>query len=228
MSRSAAQREAARTKKQRQRDRKRLAVRLAVEREAEMREATAEYLAPAIMRQSITSPDGRMLVGPRVLVTEGKPARSNALEMEIGLTNRDFTDAMKDAMKKFRLDWSDVGVGINVAAVDYLRSGGGCGGSGGHQAILEQVRARVRLEGAMAHLGAFAPMVCRVVLDCVPISVWVLEGDPIRTPPEGVADVLLALARLVSFYDPPSTKRVVIRTIGPRREEYTTDVDVDA
>lgn len=169
--------------------------------------------------------DARMLIGPRVRIIAGKPARSNALEMEIGLKNREFTDAMKDAIKRLQLDWSDVGAGVNVAAVDYLRSGGGGGGDGGHQALMEQVRARARLEGAMTFLGAYAPGVCRVVLDNVPIAVWVLETDPVQTVREGVAWILGALGRLVMFYDPPSTKRVQIRTLGPQRSEYSMEVE---
>lgn len=165
-----------------------------------------------------------MLTGPRVRIINGRPERTNALEMEIGLKNPEFTVMRRWAAKEFMLDWDDVGAGVNVAAVDYLRSSGGTGGDGGHRALMEQVQARARLEGAMAMLGAFAPGVCRVVLDRVPISVWVQEGEPACTVREGVAWLMLALDRLVLFYDPPSSKRVVIRTIGPPRADYTTEV----
>jgi hypothetical protein len=91
--------------------------------------------------------------------------------------------------------------------------------------MVSQIEARGRLEGAMAFLGAFAPGVCRVVLDGVPISAWVLEADPPSTVAAGVAWIALALDRLVLFYDPPSpSKRPVIRTIGPPRADYTTEV----
>lgn len=77
----------------------------------------------------------------------------------------------------------------------------------------------------MAHLGAFAPGVCRVVLDCVPISAWVLEVEPACSVQEGVAWIALALDRLVLFYNPPApVKKVVIRTIGPGRGDYSTEV----
>jgi hypothetical protein len=225
MTRSTAQRTAVRLRKQRQRDREREAARKAAEANAKRLEVLDEKLAPAIMRGAVTSMDGRMLIGPRVRIIAGKPARSNALEMEIGLRNRQFTSAMKNAVEWLRRDWSDVGAGINVPAVDYLRSGGGSGGVGGHEAIMAQVRARARLEGAMAFLGAFTPAICRVVLDNVPIGLWVLENDPVPTIREGVAWILSGLERLVMFYDPPSTKRVKIRTLGPQRSEYSTEVE---
>jgi hypothetical protein len=176
------------------------------------------------MRQTITSTEGYMLTGPRVRIINGRPERTNALDMEIGVKNPEFTVMRRWAAREFQCDWHDVGAGVNVAAVDYMRSSGGTGGDGGHQALMEQVQARARLEGAMAFLGAFAPGVCRVFLDRVPISVWVQETEPHSTVREGVAWLMLALDRLVLFYDPPSTHRVVIRTIGPLRGDYTTEV----
>jgi hypothetical protein len=177
------------------------------------------------MRHAITSTEGYMLSGPRVRIINGRPERTNALEMEIGLKNPEFTVMRRWAARQFLLNWNDVGAGVNVAAMDYLRSGGGVGGEGGHRALMEQVQARGRLEGAMAFLGAFAPGVCRIVLDGVPISEWVKETEPGCTVREGVAWLMLALDRLVLFYDPPApSKRVIIRTIGPPRADYTTEV----
>jgi hypothetical protein len=224
MSRSAAQREAAVSRKRRQRDRERHAARLAAAAQAARQEAAEEKLAPAVMRQTITSTEGYMLTGPRVRIINGRPERDPIAYGQ----NPEFTKNRKWAARKFQLDWHDVGCGENVAAVDYLRSGGGSGAADGwpvgHHAMMEQVKARARLQGALAFLGAFAPGVCRVVLDGVPISAWVLEGDPPSTVAAGVAWIALGLDRLVLFYDPPSSKPVVIRTIGPPRADYTTEV----
>jgi hypothetical protein len=227
MSRSAAQREAAVSRKRRQRDRERQAARLAAAAQAARQEAAEEKLAPAVMRQTITSTEGYMLTGPRVRIINGRPERCDPIA---NARYHEFTFLRKWAARQFQLDWNDVGCGENVAAVDYLRSGGGSGAAdgwpGGHHAMMEQVKARGRLQGALAALGAFAPGVCRVVLDGVPISAWVLEGDPCSTVDEGVKWIALALDRLVLFYDPPApAKRVVIRTIGPARTDYTTEVE---
>jgi hypothetical protein len=55
-----------------------------------------------------------------------------------------------------------------------------------------------------------------------------MEGDPCSTVDEGVKWIALALDRLVLFYDPPApSKRVVIRTIGPPRADYTTEMEVE-
>jgi hypothetical protein len=222
MTRSAAKREAARRWKRDQRERERRNARLSAAAQAARQEAADEHLAPAVMRHPITSTEGYMLSGPRVRIINGRPERCDPIA---NARNPEFTFNRKWAARQFQLDWADVGAGVNVAAVDYLRSSGGRGGDGGHRALMEQVQARARLEGAMAFLGAFAPGVCRVVLDGVPISAWVLESDPPSTVAAGVAWIALALDRLVLFYDPPApSKRPVIRTIGPPRADYTTEV----
>lgn len=224
-------REAARTRKQRQRDRQREAARVAAEAQAARTEADNERLSPAVMRDAVTYQDGRVLIGPRVMITNGRAARADPIA-----GCKSFTADQKQAARKIQLDWNDVGAGIGVGAVDYLRSGGGGSGDGGHAAILEQCQARGRLEGAMAFCGAFAPSVARVVLDGVPISSWVLEpGDwPKRrhddgtpwTYAEGVAWIGLALTRLASFYLPPVEARGVRvhGAIGPGRAAYSVEL----
>lgn len=161
-----------------------------------------------------------MLTGPRVRIVNGRPERCDPIA---NARNPEFTTVRKWAARQFQNDWNDVGAGVNVAAVDYLRSSGG-GEGGGHLALLQQIEGRRRLEGAMAALGAFAAGVCRVVLDCVPISAWAEETN--STPAACVAWIALGLDRLVVFYDPPSpAKRPVIRTVGPARADYETKVD---
>lgn len=231
-------REAARLRKQRQRERQREAARLAAIAQAEKQEANDEHLAPSVMRNAVVSkpvkkPDGTvlmeaaMLIGPRVQIVNGRAMRADPIATT---KHPDITDAHRRAARQLQLDWNDVGAGVGVGAVDYLRSGGSGTGEGGHTAMMAQVAARMRLEAATAFLGAFAPSIARVVLDGVPISVWVKEPDPFGTPErtvaEGVAWIAAALTRLVAYYDPPSTARGVrIRAIGPAREAYGVEVE---
>jgi hypothetical protein len=209
-----------RIRKQRQRERQRDAAKSSAASALDRIEADAECLAPAVMRNAVTAPDGHMLIGPRTTVANGRVSRADPIA-----GCKAFTEAQRHAARKLQLDYNDVGTGIGVGAVDYLRSGGGGGsGDGGHTAILEQCRARARLEGAMASAGALSHALARVVLDGVPISVWVQEPDPYgveRDTAAGVAWIGLGLDRLAAFYNPPVEARgVKIRTIGPGRGEY--------
>lgn len=69
-------REAARLRKQRQRERQRAAAIAKANADAQLIEAHAERLTPAILRHPIATPDGRMLVGARVAIVDGPGARS--------------------------------------------------------------------------------------------------------------------------------------------------------
>ncbi len=215
-------REAARIRKQAQRTRQREAARLSAEAGARQIEQNEERLAPAIMRNAITSPDGHILVGPRVHIVNGRATRTDPVQHSKSPL---ITAEHKRAARQLQLDWNEVGAGVGVGAVDYLRSGGGGDGTGGHVAMMGQVGARLRLEAAITHLGAFAPSIARVVLDCIPICAWVCEPDPfgtIRTIPEGIAWLASGLSRLAAFYDPPvQSDRVGIRSIGPARSVYS-------
>jgi hypothetical protein len=230
MPRTANAREFARLRKQRQRDRQREMRRLAAEAEASRQETIAEHLAPSVLRHPILDRDGGMLVGPRVYIVDGMPVRALALGVEGDpvrklARERSITQRHKEAARQLQCDWADVGSGINASAVDYLRSGGGGGdGMGGHAAILGQVQARARLEGAMAHLGAFAPSVVRVVLDCVPVYVWAESVGKARD--DGVAWIAAALTRLALFYWPAGEVAVEQRrafVFAPARSAYSTE-----
>lgn len=233
----------------RHREKQRAMAHAAAAERATRQEANDEHLAPAIMRGAVlsppryapdrvvfngkgngvsvthgemTDPGGRMLIGPRVQIVNGRATRGCPIE-----ASKQFTAEQKRAARQLQLDWQDVGAGIGVGAVDYLRSGGGSG-EGGHAAMMEQIAARGRLEGAMAWCGALAPAIARVVLDGVPLSVFVLELPPdddgnARTMVFATAWIGLGLDKLSSFYHPPVEARGVrIRTFGPARREYST------
>jgi hypothetical protein len=253
MSRSIVQREAARLRKQRQRDRERDANRLAALARLEWEERAAEHLAPRVMREAVCSPPvrapgewllsdvgmtwcegeiiapGKILVGPRVAIVKGIACR--ALAPTIGNNPLDklsqsplMTRTRRDAAELLQQDWSDVGSGLGVGAVDYLRSGGGTGGS--NLAMLGQIEARCRLVGAATFAGAFVPGLGRVLLDCIPVSVWVTETDPVRTVGEGVAWIMAGLDKLAQFYWPPAVRSGGMPLMfGPSRGAYTIDVD---
>lgn len=91
--------------------------------------------------------------------------------------------------------------------------------------MLGQMKARARLEAALAFLGAFTPGIRRVVLDCVPIPVWADEAG--KSPEDAVAWIRAALDRLSAFYDPPTVETVQRKgflTFGPRRDAYEVEV----
>jgi hypothetical protein len=188
-----------------------------IEADATRAEHIGETLAPAVMREPVRAPNGHMLLGARVSIVNGRPVRSllNMATMRI-------TERLARAAKMFRQDWEEVGVGVGVAAVDYLRSGGSGGsGQGGHAAIVAQLAVRTRLEGAFTHVGAFAPSLARVVLDCVPVSVWATETG--KTQEDAMAWVKASLDRLAGWYFPvvpehPTTQKYP--TFGPSRASY--------
>jgi hypothetical protein len=219
-------REKARDRKARQRERDRERRRIVAMAEAERLEAIAEDLAPAVMRHPVMM-GGRMLIGARVQIVAGRPVRAMADPIEDrGPKSLILTETQRTAARQLQLDWHDVGTGINVAAVDYLRSGGGSGGGmGGHAALLAQCKARARLDGAMAHCGAFAPAVARVVLDCIPVSVWADEAG--MTAMDGAAWISAALSRLAQFYAVTRDRKVKVGILafGPARGSYETTLD---
>jgi hypothetical protein len=217
----------ARLRKQRQRERQREAARLAAEALADRQEKLAEHLAPSVMREVIMDSAGRMLIGSRVQIVNGRPVRALALGGDIDPVahsrSPQITADHKRAARQLQLDWYDVGAGIGVGAVDYLRSGGGGGGEGGHAAIVAQIAARARLDGAMAHLGALAPSIARVVLDCIPVGVYADEiGEAF---PVALELIVAGLSRLARFYWPPrDVGPYRIQTFGPSRAVYSVEV----
>ena len=226
MPRSVTQREAARLKKARQRERQRERARLAAEALAAEREIAAEILAPAVLRRPLMGHDGRLIRGPRIRIVNARPMRADPIG-----TCRDplITTRHKAASRQLQLDWHDVGCGIGVGAVDYLRSGGAGDGAGGHDAMLEQIATRLRLDAAMTFLGAFAPYVARVALDGIPIPVWIAEIDATRA--DGMIRLAAGLTRLAAFYWPavPVVRgEPVILAFGPARESYSVDVGLAA
>jgi len=188
----------------------------------------------------------RMITGPRVEIIDGRPVRMSALGVDsdpIAKLARDskiVTERHLAAFRRLQQDWADVGAGPNVGAIDYLRAGGGCGDQliiGKDGPMLAQIDARDRLERAVAFLGAFWPVVRRVVLDCVPLSVWLTEENLRRDAkghgPMATANVLAwigaAGARLADFYQPPKPsgeRRTTLLTFAPARETYDMSVDV--
>lgn len=223
-----------RLKKARQRQRRAEAAKLKIEaeatrieEEAKHRERVAERAAPAIMRDQVKSEHGYVLRGVQIEVVNGKPARVDPIAA-LKLTGR-----QRQAGRQIQADWREVASGINVGAVDYLRSGSGGGdGTGAHFGIFNQILIRRRLDGAITFLGAFAPLVARVVLDCIPAHQWAYqEGRPVEDASRWVA---AALDRLALYYWPPQivvgmsggrTKRIL--SFGPPREDYDLDVAIE-
>ncbi len=241
-------RQARRDKERRRRARRAEAARVAaiaeaerIEVEARDREARAEKLAPQVLRKEIVAPavkatswhDGRaeaVLVGPRVQIVDGRPVRAFGLSAEddpvvkLARENKAITDRHTDAARRLQLDWEDVGGGLGLGAVDYLRTGGGGGGGAVNEAMLAQAAMRASLDGAMAHLGAFGPAVARIVLDCVPVYAWAAQVG--KDMEAAIAWLVCALDRLAAFYAPePRPVRVRIRTVGPSRAAYGIDGD---
>jgi hypothetical protein len=137
------------------------------------------------------------------------------------------TERQRAAITTLRRDWEEVGGGLGVGATDWLRAGGSGDGVGGRDAMLAQIGTRARLEGALANLGALAPMMARVALDCIPLAVWAAQA--------GVGDVDArtrfggAATRLAAFYwpaKPTLDQALTILVIGPAREAYSTEVAI--
>lgn len=214
--------------RKRERDTERRAVRVEaearrIEDEARRAAAIAEILAPAVMRTPLYSPTGAMLLGARVTIRDGKPVRSlpDQIAHDPLATHIRLTDRQARAAHMLRLDWADVGTGIGVGAVDYLRSGGPGDGQGSNRAIVEQIATRARLDGAFAAAGAFSPILARVVLDCIPVSIWARETG--HTPEDAMTWLRGGLNRLVSYYHPETPERPserVFPSFGPARDSY--------
>lgn len=180
-----------------------------------------EAAAPGVMRNPVVLPNGRMLIGPRVQVTDGRPAHVDPL------VNLKLTAAERKAALQFRADWREVGSGVNVSAVDYNQARGSGDGAGAHEAIGAQIATRERLDGAVLALGSFAPGISRVVLDGVPTTQYAVEAG--ITGPNAVAWIAAGLSRLSRHYWPAGevvSRRnpVRVRTMGPHRSEYLTSV----
>ncbi len=217
-------RDAARLRQQRSRDRRRDAARLRaiaeaqrLEQEADAAERFAESLAPYVMRNPVVTQGGVMLIGPRIEIQSGKPARVDPVA-SLKLTLR-----QRKAAHQIQADWREVGAGLNVAAAGYLRGSGQNSGMGGHAAMRRQIDTRARLDGALTFLGAFAPVIARVVIDCVPPAVWACQNG--RPADDAVGWVTAALDRLGMFYWPepplvPGAPVERILTIGPPRQAY--------
>lgn len=215
-------REKSRDKKRRQRDRRRERARVSaiaeaetLEREMARREILDEAQAPAIMRKPIIAADGTAILGARVEVIDGKPSRIDPVA-RLKLTER-----QRRAARQLLADWREVGGGLNVRAVDYLRSGNGGDGQGAHEAMRRQIDTRARLDGAMARLGAYTVLVARVVLDCIPLDVWARQKG--KTPENAMGWLEAALDRVAAFYwpaTPDSTHHDRILTIGPPKSAY--------
>lgn len=183
-----------------------------------------ERMAPAVLRGAIVTSDGRMLRGPVIRIVAGRPM--------IGAEFPFAPERSRRAACMLRLDWQEVGAGLNAGAVDYLRAGGSGSGDGAHTAMGAQIDTRRRLDSALASLGwREAVAVARTVLDCIPIPIWVREENGWRIakgldslgPEEAVQFIAAALRLLADFYWPPkpeSAKKQPFLTIGPAREAY--------
>lgn len=217
-------REAARFRKQRQRERQRAASIAKAEADAQLIEAHAERLTPAILRHPIATPDGRMLVGARVAIVDGRAVRAMPLWSVSDPLGAMDAPGVKDhhirAGRQLQADWHDVGAGLGVPPSDIMRSGGSGGvGPRGHAGMLHQIEVRARLEGALAHAGAFAPSLVRVCLDCIPVGIWADQVG--KTYPDALAWITAGLDRLALFYEPaPKPSKLRILTIGPARADY--------
>jgi hypothetical protein len=195
-------REAARTRKRKQRERAREAARLAAEELAARREISDERLAPAVMRNPVMRPDGSMLVGARVSIVHGRAMHSDPIS-NLAKNSPLFGDRHKFAARRLQQDVNDVGAGVNASAVDLMGAGGGRGdGTGGHLAILDQIATRERLQSGLATLGGLVSGVVRVVIDCLPVTVWACEAG-LETK-DALQQVSAGLLRLANFYNPPA------------------------
>lgn len=240
--RTADEREKTRLRVQRHRDSQRETDLAAARLAADRAEAIGERAAPSVLREAIIVRGGYMLRGRRIDVVDGRAERTLAIGVDsdpiakLVRDSKSITERHKRAARLLQQDWQDAAEGVNAAPVDYERAGGGGGdGTGGHSAVLEQVVTRARLEGALAHLGAFTPCVVRVVLHCVPLGIWMFEENVRRgesdhlTPATALAWMVTALDRLAGFYWPKrATFEHLIRhglMFGPERAEYSMDVE---
>lgn len=192
-----------------------------LEKEADAAERFSEALAPFVLRHPVQTPSGYMLVGARIEIQDGKPARVDpvaALKL---------TDRQRKAGRQIQMDWREVGAGMNYATAGYGRGGGPGDILGSHAVMRRQIDTRARLDGALAFLGAFAPLVAAVILNCIPPAVWACqEGRPAADAPRWIE---AALDRLALFYWPEAqgggrpTERIL--TFGPPRQAYTLETE---
>lgn len=236
MSRAELRRERARERQRRHRERQTERARLAAIAEAEK----LDKIVPAAQRlEHFAAPSGppsgrrsgSLLTGPRVAVIDGRAVRMMPLEcgedpiVAFARKSKQITELHVEAARRLQLDWDEVGTGLNVGAIDYLRvGGGGSGGDGTNMAMMAQVAARLRLEAALTWLGAFAPAMARVVLDNVPINVWAAEEG--KAPRDAVAWLVAGLDRLLMFYRPPSRQQGGTPhplAFGPARAAYQVE-----
>lgn len=224
MPRSAAQREAHRVREIHRRERKRAEYRDAAQKAAELAEAEDDILCPAVLRCAVLASDGALIRGARINIVAPRNASKRARHADPIAACRDplFTARAKAAARQFQLDWHDVGCGVGTGSANYMRSGSGTGDTG-HDALMAQVMTRTRLEAAVTHLGALAPHVARVVVDCVPIAAW--ADEVAHTVPEAIGILSTALTRLATFYWPPKPAAPEhvpeILAFGPPRSHYS-------
>jgi hypothetical protein len=193
-------REAARLRKRKQRELAREAARLAAEQLAARREIVDESLAPKVRREPVTRADGSVLVGPRVVVQNGKPMRADPIS-NLARNSPLFGERHKFAARRLQQDAADVGSGINAAAIDLQGAGGGRGdGTGAHASVFEQIRTMRRLQGGLGAMGNLASGVVRVTVDCIPVSAWATEAG--LEHKDAIIQVAAGLSRLAAFYDP--------------------------
>jgi hypothetical protein len=217
--------------RQRQRQRQREARVAAAIAAAERQEIADEKIAPAVVRHPVVDGSGRVLTGARVVVIDGRPQPA---QFGIGVDpdplvalarkSRQILPAHIAAAQQLRADWRLVGSGLGFGASDYLRSGGRGDGYGRHRAMMAQIEARARLDGALAYIGAFAPMVSTVVLDCVPLSAWARAAG--KSPADAIAWIVAALTRLSAYYAPDARahRQPRILTFAPPRTAYVTGI----
>jgi len=190
----------------------------AEQRRAEDRERRAEAIAPAFLRNPVVVPKGRMIVGPRIQINGSRAVRG----VEFPFASR----RARRAISMLRQDWADVGAGLTAGTANYVGiTGGGSDApiSGKDSAMLAQIEMRARLDGAMTYVGAFAPCLARIVLDCIPVATWAIEQAIPITPDAAMKHVLAAFNRLADWYCPMKLVEIGTRTfvIAPPREAYS-------
>ena len=165
-----------------------------------------------------------MLVGARVAIVDGRAVRAMPLWSVSDPLGAMDAPGVRDhhilAGRQLQADWHDVGAGLGVPPSDLMRSGGSGGvGPRGHAGMLHQIEVRARLEGALAHAGAFAPSLVRVCLDCIPVGIWAEQVG--KAYADALAWIIAGLERLALFYSPePKPSKLRILTIGPARADY--------
>ena len=181
-----------------------------------------EQITPAVLRATIIDISGAVLRGPLVRIVNGRPCRATGLcddAIDRAASNKAMTPARIAAARLFQADLSEAGGGIIAGAVDYSSAGGGGGdGDGRHAGILAQIKARGRLEGALATMGALGPVVVRVVLDSVSPTSIAKERGCERVAVFGF--LIAGLDKLAGFYRAGQNANVGVAdeiVIGPAR-----------